>query len=101
MALKPLKYYLWTGLSPCYLGDECAVLTVQAGRQDVSVIEEEVWVLQHHCLSRRWMQGLNICMCAQALTVVLYLRCEMQGQRLQCIKERFSLAWCSLIYIYI
>lgn len=40
-----LKTYLWTDLSLCYLGDECVVVAVQAGRQDVSVIEEEEEVL--------------------------------------------------------
>lgn len=31
------------------------------------------------------MQNLNMCMCAEALTIVLYLRCEMQSQHLQSI----------------
>lgn len=73
MAFKSskLKSYLWSDLSLCYLGDECVVvLVVQAGRQDVSVIEEEVWVLQHHRLFVRWMQEL---------TFALHQRCEMQG----------------------
>lgn len=59
----------------------------RAGRQAdrmYLVIEEEVWVLQRHCLFRRWMQELNICMRTKPLTIVLYLRCEMQGQDLQC-----------------
>lgn len=51
-----LKYYLWSDLSQCYLGDECVVVVAQGSRQDVSVMEEEVWVLQRHRSLMRWMQ---------------------------------------------
>lgn len=73
-----ILFMVWVPVLPWW----CVV--VQAGRQDVSVIEQEVWVLQHHRLFMRWMQELNIYMCAKALTLVLCLRCEMQGQDLQC-----------------
>lgn len=68
-----VKYYLWSDLSPRYLGDECVVVVVQAGRQagrqDVSVIEEEVWVLQHHRLFSEMDAGVDLSS--------IYERCEM------------------------
>ena len=67
-----LKTYLWTGLSLCYLGDECVVVAVRAGRQDVSVIEEEeeVLVFAASLLVQLVDAGVE-CVCAETLTIVL------------------------------
>lgn len=60
-------------------------MAFHAGRQDVSVIEEEVWVLAASSAVQKVDAGVEIpCVCTEALTVVLYLKREMQGQGLQC-----------------
>ncbi|KAK1883068.1 Breakpoint cluster region protein [Dissostichus eleginoides] len=40
-------------------GDEWVAMVVQAGRQDVSAMEEEVWVLQHHRLFSKMNAALD------------------------------------------